>query len=165
MQIFNHPSIFLSSYPMKIKYMILTILTLFFSLLAIENLKHHFFFKFLISIFDEISPVKKRLMSSSFSLFTISAMCLSLQIWFKQLNKCNYFLPLMNVEHIQSQCIDDLCVSFFNYTWIFSSFLSIVAMLILGLLPRLKQDNREEVKSKLGEWHKQSKVKHVRVIA
>jgi len=35
----------------------------------------------------------------------------------------------------------------------------------LGLLPRLKQDNREEVKSKLGEWHKQSKVKHVRGIA
>ncbi len=35
-----------------------------------------------------------------------------------------------------------------NYTWIFFSFLTIVAMLILGLLFRLKQDNREEVKNK-----------------
>jgi len=38
-------------------------------------------------------------------------------------------------------------------------------MLILGLLPRLEQDNREEVKNKLGEWHKQNKMKHARVIA
>jgi hypothetical protein len=39
---------------MKIKYMNLTILTLFFSLLAIEIIK------FLISLFGEISPVKKK---------------------------------------------------------------------------------------------------------
>jgi hypothetical protein len=105
-------------------------------------------------------------MSSSFFLFTMSAMYLSLHIWSKQVNKCNFFLLHMN----------DWTYSIMMYRWLVRtifelymdflfSFLSIVAMLILGLLPRLEQDNRKEVKNKLGEWHKQNKMKHLRVIA
>jgi hypothetical protein len=45
---------------MKTNYVNLAILTFFCLLLATENLKNHFFFDFLISLFGEISPVKNK---------------------------------------------------------------------------------------------------------
>jgi hypothetical protein len=47
---------------MKIKYIKTENFTIFTSLLAIENVQNHFIFKFLIliSLFGEISPIKKK---------------------------------------------------------------------------------------------------------